>query len=160
MLLLVDADGDELGLIEQDIRHHEGRVGEEAGVDVVGVLRALVLELGHAGELAEHGVAVDDPAELGVRGDVTLHEEGVLFGIEAAGDVEGEGLVGAAAQIGRDLAHGDRVLVDDAVIAVIRVGEVGEIADRAEVVSDREDARGLHAGENDFLVFVHDADFL
>ena len=54
---------------------------------------------------------------------MALHEERVFFGIEAAGDVERERLVGPAAQIGRDLTDGDCVLGHDAVVAVIGLGE-------------------------------------
>ena len=76
-------------------------IGEEAGVDVVGVLGGLVLELGHTGELAEHGVAVQHPAQLGVGGHVGLDEQHVLLRVQAAGDVGRHLGQGAPAQVGR-----------------------------------------------------------
>ena len=57
-LLLVVADGDEVRLIEEDVRRHEDGIGKQAGVDVVRVFSRLILKLRHAGQLPEHGVAV------------------------------------------------------------------------------------------------------
>ena len=62
VLLLVDPHGNEVSLIQQDIRSHQNRVGEQTGVDVVRVLCGLILELRHSGKLAELGVAGKDPA--------------------------------------------------------------------------------------------------
>ena len=87
MLLLVAADGDKVGLVEQDIRGHERGIGEQAGVDIIRIFGRLILELRHAGKLAEHGVAVEHPAELRVRGDVALDEKSVLFRVKTAGNV-------------------------------------------------------------------------
>ena len=53
MLFLVGADRHVIRVVEQDIGRHQARVGEQAGVDVVGVLCGFILELRHAGELAE-----------------------------------------------------------------------------------------------------------
>ena len=61
VLLLVDAHGHHVGLVKQDIRGHEDGIGEKAGVDVVGVLLGLILELGHAGQLAKAREAVEQP---------------------------------------------------------------------------------------------------
>ena len=137
MLLLVVAHGDEVRLVEQYIRRHEGGVGEETAVDVVGVLGALVLELGHAGELAEHGVAVEHPAELGVRGHMALHKERDLMRVQAAGDVLRELLHGAAAQVCGHLAHGYGVHVHDAVIGVVVVDHIHPVADGTHVGAER-----------------------
>lgn len=109
VLLLVAADGDVVRLVEQNVRRHQCGVGEQTAVDVLCVLGALVLELRHARELTEHGVAVEHPAELRVRGDMALDKERVLFRIQAAGNVLRELLNGAPAQVGGVLAHGDRV---------------------------------------------------
>ena len=59
--------GTQIRLVQQDVRRHQAGVGEQAGIDVVGVLGGFVLKLGHAGELAELGVAVEHPGQLGVR---------------------------------------------------------------------------------------------
>ena len=151
MLLLVTADGDIVRLIEQDVRRHQGGVGEQAAVDVLGVFGALVLELRHARELAEHGVAVEHPAKLGVRRHMALDEECVLFRVEAAGNVLRELLDGAAAQVGGVLPHGDRVQVGHEIIAVKDFGALAPVLDRAQVGPERQIAGGLDAGEHDFF---------
>ena len=87
MLLLVLAHRDIVGLIEQDIRRHQRRIGEETAVDVLAVLGGLVLKLRHARELAELRVAAQNPAQFRVRGHVGLDEHDVLLGIQTAGNV-------------------------------------------------------------------------
>ena len=64
VVLLVLARRGRVGLVEQDVRRHQHRVGEQAGGDVVGVLFGLVLELGHAGQLPKLGVAAQHPGQL------------------------------------------------------------------------------------------------
>ena len=70
MLLLILSHRHIIRLIQKNIRSHQDRVGEKAGVDVVAVFRGLVLELGHPGELAEHSVTIQHPCELAVGGDM------------------------------------------------------------------------------------------
>ena len=151
MLLLVAADGNVVRLIEQNVRRHQGGVGEQAAVDVLGVFGALVLKLRHTRELAEHGVAVEHPAELGVRGHMALDEERVLFRVETAGDVLRELLDGAAAQVGGILAHGDRVHIHDAVQAVVLILQAHPVLDGSHVGAERQLAAGLDAGEHHFF---------
>jgi len=86
MLTLVLPHRDQIRLVEQDICRHEDRIGEEAGVDVVGVGRGLILKLCHPAELPEHGVAVEDPSQLRVLGHMGLDEEGAALRVDAAGD--------------------------------------------------------------------------
>ena len=151
MLLLVAADGNVVRLIEQNVRRHQGGVGEQAAVDVLGVFGALVLKLRHTRELAEHGVAVEHPAELGVRGHMALDEERVLFRVETAGDVLRELLDGAAAQVGGVLPHGDRVQVGHEIIAVKDLGALAPVFDRAQIRPERQITGGLDAGEHHFF---------
>ena len=87
MLLLVLAYRYIVCLIQQDVCGHQNRICEQTCVDVVLVLCRLVLELGHAGKLAEHRVAVEDPCKLGVCRNVRLHEKYVLLRIKTAGNV-------------------------------------------------------------------------
>ena len=152
MLLLVLPHGDEVRLVEQDVRGHEAGVGEEAAVDVVGVLGGLVLELGHAGELAEHGVAVEDPAQLRVLVDMGLDKQGAFLRIQAAGNILGQLLQGAAAQGGGVLAHGDGVHVRHEIVAVELLRPGGPVLDGPQVGAQGEIAAGLDAGEHDFFV--------
>ena len=153
MLALILADGDVVGLIQQDIRRHEAGIGEQAAVYVVGVLGALVLELGHAAQLAEHGVAVEDPAQLRVLVDVALDEQGVLLRIEAAGDILCKLLERAAAQLRGILPHGEGVQVGHEVVAVKLIGPRAPVLDRAQIVAQMQVAGGLDAREHYFFLY-------
>ena len=151
MLLLILAHGDIVGLIEQDIRRHQRRIGEETAVDVLAVLGGLVLKLRHARELAEHRIAVQDPAELGVLRHVGLDEQRVLLGVQAAGDVLRQLLERAAAQRRRVLTHGDRVHIGHEVVVVKFLVALRPVLDRAEVGPEGQIAAGLNAGQHHFL---------
>ena len=156
MLLLVLTHRDEIRLVEKNIRGHQGRVGEQAAVDVLLVLGGLVLELGHAAEFAEHGITVQHPAQLRVGGDVGLDEQSVLLRVQAAGDILGQLLQGAAAQVGGGLPDGDGVHIRHKVIAVEFVGPGAPILDGAQIVAQVQIAAGLDAREHHFLFrFFH-----
>ena len=155
MLLLVVPHGHQVRLVQQDVRRHESRVGEKARVDVLRVLGGLVLELGHAAQLAEHGIAVQHPAQLSVGGHVALDEEGILLGVQAAGDILGQLAQGPPPQVRRVLPHGDGVLVHDAVVAVIGLAELHPVADGAHIGTQGQFAAGLDAAEYDFSFLVH-----
>ena len=155
VLLLVNADRNNIGLIEKNVCRHEYGVGEKTCVDVVRMLGTLILKLRHAGKLTVHGEAVEDPGKLRVRGHVRLHVERVLFGVKTARHVKRQRFVGATAQLGGVLTYRDRMLVHDAVEALIRVGVGGEIADRAQIVANGEIAARLYAGVADFLFVDH-----
>ena len=75
---LVLADGDEVGLVEQDVGGLEERVAEEAvgGEVLLAELLLLVLVGGDALEPAERGEHAEEGVQLGVLGDVGLDEDG------------------------------------------------------------------------------------
>ena len=79
----------------------------------------LVLELGHAPELAHVGERVEDPGELGVLRHVRLHEDDRPLGVDAAGDVGGWPRRSCCAELGGLLSHRDGVQVDDAEVVVV-----------------------------------------
>jgi len=85
VLLLVQTNRNQVGLIQQDVGSHQGRIGEQTGVDVVSVFSGFVLKLGHAGQLAELGVAVEYPCQLCVGADMALDEGNALLWVNAAG---------------------------------------------------------------------------
>ena len=148
VLLLVDADRHYVGLVEQDVGGHELGVGEKPRVDILRIFCTFILKLCHAGKLAVHRVAIEDPAELCMRGHVRLHEEGVLRLVEAASHIERESLVGSSAKLCGHLSYGYRVKVNYAVEGLVILGEMREILDRSEIVSYSEVSRGLNAREN------------
>ena len=147
VLLLVLAHGDEVRLIEQDIRRHQAGIGEEPGVDVFGVPGGFVLELGHPGELAEHGVALEDPAQLRVLVDVGLDKQSVLLRVQAAGDIGGQLLQGVPPELRRVLPDGDGVHVGHEIIAVKLPGQLGPVLDGPQIGAQGQIAAGLDAGE-------------
>ncbi len=156
MLLLILAHGDEVRLVEQDIGRHQRGIGKEAAVDVLGVFRAFVLELGHAAQLTEHRIAVEDPAELGVLVHVGLQEKGVLLRVETAGDILRQLLERTAPQRGGVVARGESVQVGHEVIAVKLLGALSPVFDRPEIGAQRQIAGGLDAREHDLFLFHRD----
>ena len=119
-----------------------------------GVLGRLVFKLGHAGQLAKHGVALQHPPQLGVGGDVALDEDGVLLRVQTAGDVGGDLGQGTAAELRGHLADGDGVEVGHEPVAVELIGQLGPVLDGPQVVAQVQIAAGLDAREQDFfLVF-------
>ena len=119
VLALVVADGDARRLIGEDVGGHQARVGVEPGGCVLAILAGLVLELGHPVQPADAGDAGEDPAEADMGGDGGLQEQDVAGGVDAAGDERGGHLAGRGGERGRVLEHGDRVLVHDAVDALV-----------------------------------------
>ena len=80
--------------------------------------------------------------------DMGLDEQGVLLGVQAAGDVLGQLLQGPAAQGCRVLADGDGVQVGHKIEALILIGTLGPVLHRAQVASQGQIAAGLDAGEH------------
>ncbi len=74
VLALVVTDGHLVGVVDQDVRGHQGRVGEQAGAHALSAF-ALLLELVHPAQLAEAHGALHQPGQLAVLVDVTLHEQ-------------------------------------------------------------------------------------
>ena len=153
MLLLVLSHGDKVRLIDEDVCRHENRVREKTGRNVVCVLLGLHLELRHARELAELRVAAQNPAQFRVRGHVGLDEHDVLLGIQTAGNVLRELLEASSSEVRRNLPHGDRVHVHDAVQAVILVLQRDPVFDCAHIRAKRQIAARLNARKDAFFLF-------
>ncbi len=147
VLALVVADRHLVGVVQEDVGHHQDRVVEQAGRD--GLLAfALVLELGHPPQLAEGCDAVEEPGQLGVRGHVALHEQHAPGRVEARRHQQDRGLSCARAELGGGVRHRHRVEVDDAVDRVLAVLLGRPAAHRAEVVAEVHLSRGLDPGEH------------
>ena len=80
MLTLIVADGNEVGVVQQDVGSLKRWVGEQCARDELASI-ALVLELSHAAEFAEADSGFHKPTELGVLGHLALHEQGALLGV-------------------------------------------------------------------------------
>ena len=89
VLALVVADRHLVGVVEEDVGGHERRVGEQAAGDEPAAallgLRRLVLELGHAPQLADRRGALHQPGQLAVLVHVALDEHDRHGGIDADG---------------------------------------------------------------------------
>ena len=99
------------------------------------MLGGFVLELGHAGQLAEHGVALQHPGQLRVLVHVGLDKNCVALRVQTAGDVLGHLLQSAATELRRGLAHGDGMHIGHKVEAVELVRPGAPVLDGPQVVA-------------------------
>ena len=100
VLALVVADRHPVGVVEEDVGGHQRRVGEQADPGrLLAAFGRLVLELGHPPQLAHAGRALEQPGQLGVLGDVALHEERGHLGVEPDGQQHGGRGQGGPAQL-------------------------------------------------------------
>ncbi len=155
MLLLVVADRHMRGAVGENVGRHQGRVGEQPDRGVLAVLAGLFLELRHPLEPAHAGDAVEDPGELGVLDDAALVEDDVLLRIDAGRQERRRHLARRADQLGRILPDGDRVLVDDAIDAIVARLQLREAADGAEIVAEMQIAGRLDARKDERLEGSH-----
>ena len=143
VLTLVVADGHLLGVVEEDVGDHQHRVVEQPDAHELLAL-GLLLELGHAPQLAERGRAVEHPGELGVRPHVALDEQQAAVRGEARGHQPEREPAGRLGELLRLVRRRHRVQVDDAEDRVVVLGGRGTgkglvvdpAADRAEVVAE------------------------
>ncbi len=83
MLTLIVADGDLLGVVEDDVRRHQHGIAEDGRRDRIALARRLVLELRHPGELAELRDGIEQPLQLGVGGNVGLYKEQATIRVDS-----------------------------------------------------------------------------
>ena len=115
---------------------------------------SVCFELRHAAELAEHGVAVENPAKLRVLVDMALDKERIFLRVKTAGNILRKLVYRASAQLCGVLAHGKAVKVCHEVVAVKLLGKGGPVLYRAEVVAEMKVAGGLDSGEHYFLFYI------
>ena len=159
MLLLIVSHRDKVRLVEEDIRRHESGVSEQTAVDVFRVLGGLILKLGHPAELAEHSIAVEDPAQLRMLVNMGLNEESVLLRIQAAGNILSQLLQGPPPQSRRLLPHCDGVHIGHKIVAVELLGPGAPVTDGPQIVAQMQVSAGLDAGEHDFFL-IHSVTLL
>ena len=149
VLALVVAHRHLVGAVEQDVRSLEHGVEEETGPHQLLLAGRLVLELGHALQVAVRGDRRQEPAELRVLGHVGLAKEDAALGVEPGGDQHGCGVKHVAGESLGVVGHARGVQVDDAVdrgVAALLAVEVA--ADGADVVAQMLAAGGLDAAED------------
>ncbi len=150
VLALVLADRHRVGLVQQDVRGLQDRVGEQPNRRPVrALLGGLVLELGHPARLAEPGDAAQHPGQLRVLGHLRLDEQGAPVWVQTQGEQLRRTDPGPLPQHRRIMPRGDRVQVHHAVVRVVGLLEGNPVAERPEVVAQVERACGrLDAGED------------
>ena len=150
VLPLVLADRHAVGLVEQDVRGLQDRVGEQAHAGpVAAVPCGLVLELRHPARLAEPRDAAQHPLQLGVLGHVRLDEHRAPRRIQPQREELGDAVAGARRERLRVVLDGERVQVGDEVERVVVVLHGHPLPHRTEVVAEMERVRGgLDAGEH------------
>ena len=145
---LVLADRHERRLVDDDVGRLQDGVGEQAVVDVVGLLLALLLVGRRPLEPADRGHRGEQPGELGHLGPVTLDEQRAAVGIEAEREQRGGHLAGPRAQDIGVVRARQRVVVDDAVDRLVLGLEPDVVADGAEIVAEMDDPGRLDARED------------
>ncbi len=147
VLDLVPAHRDQVRAVEQDVRRHQHRVGEEPEVrrDAVG---DLVLVAVRPVEVGERDDGPEDPVQLGDLRDVALAEEDGPGRVEPEREEGHRRLAGERRRGDRVPDRGQRVEVGDEVQRLAAVLEIDELADRAVVVADVLLPGGLDAGQD------------
>ena len=153
VLFLVLTHGHIVRLVQKNIRCHQAGVSKKAAVDIVGILCRLVLELGHAAQLTEHGIEVQHPSQLRVLTDMALDKQGVLLRVKTAGNVLRQLLQRAAAQVSRVLANGDGVEICHKIEAVILLTAFRPILNGSQIAAQGQITGGLNAGEHSLFFF-------
>ncbi len=148
---LVGADGDKVGLVEEDVGGLEEWVAEEAvgGEILLAELLLLVFVGGDALEPAEGGEHAEEQEELGVGGDVRLLEDDAAAGVQACGEeVEGDLDVVGLNVTWVGVVGGESVKVGDEEVAVVVLLKVNPVVEGSHVVAEVQAAGGTHAGED------------
>ena len=93
---MVNTDGNGVCLIKQNVARHKHGVGEKTGVYIVGVLCGFILELSHAGKLAELCGTAQNPVSFRMGGNMALDEKNTLLRVDSASHCKGIGFNRAA----------------------------------------------------------------
>ena len=88
-----------------------------------------------------------------MAGNMALEIDQALVGIKADGQEQAHDLQAVLAQLRGILPHGQRVQIDHGKQAVVLILQELEIAQRADVVAQRERAGGLYAAEESLFAF-------
>ena len=136
-----------VGAVQYDVPGHENGIVEQSGGHALHS-GGLVLVLGHALQPADGRDAVENPARLGMGGDVALDEQRALVRAKTAGEQHRGQLAGLAAQILRIERRGDRVEVHDAEEVLLIVLLLDPLLERADVVAELRVAAGLDAAKD------------
>src|SRR5882724_3413864 len=149
MLLLIFADGYQIGLIKQNVRRHQHRIVKYPNSNVLALAR-LIFELSHAFKFGHARDAVKHPGQFRMFSNIRLNEDGRDCRINSDCNVDARQLASFLGQKLRVLPRGDRVQVDDAKKALILMLQPHPVAQRAEVIAQMDVAGRLRAAKNSF----------
>ena len=148
---LILSNGNEVGLIEEDVGGLEERIAEEAvGVEVLlAELLLLVFVGGDALEPRQRREHAEEGVQLGVLRDVRLDEDGADLGVETGGEEVDRHVADVLAERGGiGVVGGEGVEVGDEEVALVLVLELDPVVERAHVVAEVKAAGGTHARED------------
>jgi hypothetical protein len=153
MLLLIVANRDMGGLVQQHVCGLQDRVGEQRDRLAFAVLAGLILPLGHAVEPAHPRGAIEQPLQFGMSRNLGLVEQDRLVGIDPAGDQGGDHLERGRIELGRVMRHADGVQIcqEDQARAARGFGlflKLYIIDDRTKVIAKMRLTGGLNAGND------------
>jgi hypothetical protein len=146
MLALVVAHRHLGGVVQQDVRGHQHRIGEQAEPHRPGP-RRLLLELDHPGRLPVMGHAFQQVVQLGVLGDLGLHDQGGARRIDAGGEQHGGLFEGERPYRAGVVLHGHRMQIGDHRDRLGPVLRGDQRADGAQQVAELQVPGGLETGE-------------
>ena len=153
MLQLILAHRHEVCLVLKDVGSHEHGIGEQAGIDIVGILACLVLEGYGLLKFAQIGVHIEEGVEFAGLGNVALHINHALLGIHASSEVFGQNAANVGVEGCRIGSRGQRMVVGDEVTAVVVVLHVNKVAQCTIVVSEVKVSGGTDAAQDNGFLF-------
>ena len=133
----------------QDVGSHQCGIGEQACIDIIGLLTCLFLKGRHATQFTDVGVHVEIKIQLDGLGHIALDVDGGLFGVDAAGEVFGQDGASRTLYILRRGVRGQRVPVGDEEIAVVVFLHLHEATHGAVVVAEVKVSGGADAAQYD-----------
>ena len=107
-----------------------------------------VLILRHPLQFAHVAVAGQDPAQLGVLMHIALQEQGDLFGIQPAGEIQRDQILGVLLELFGVLGHGDGVQVGDEDVHLIFILIFHELTDGTDVIAKSQSSGRLDAAQH------------
>src|ERR1035437_4593597 len=134
VLDLVFAHGNEVRVVEQDVRRLQDGVIEDPRHHLL-LLRRLLLERNLPLELAERRDRVENPRELGMLGHLRLDEQGRLRRVDPGGEEPHRHFLRAPLQFPRLVGRRNGVVVHDAEERLELVLQLHPVLHRPEVVS-------------------------
>ena len=147
VLALVLSHRNEVRPVEEDVGRLQHRVVEEARVHRLPAL-GLLLVLRHPPQVPHRRDRVEQPLEFAVVGHVRLREERAALGVDPRGHERDREIEHAAQQVLALVLAGDRVQVDDAVVALVLVDHRRPAPEHPEIVPEMRVPRRLDPAEH------------